>query len=134
LIAANNVSGIFSPRQNADNNGRSGKLTGDVHDRLDRYFDTSVFSQTAAFTLGNAGTRSGDLRSHGLRNWDVSAFKEFRLREDWHLQFRSEFLNAFNTVRFAAPNTTSVSSNQFGVVSSQFNSPRQIQFGLKLLW
>jgi hypothetical protein len=36
-------------------------------------------------------------------------------------------------VRFSAPNT-SVTSNQFGQVSSQANSPRQIQFGLKLIW
>jgi len=60
-------------------------------------------------------------------------FKEFSIREGWRLQFRSEFLNAFNTVRFSAPNTN-VASNQFGLINSQANSPRQIQFGLKLLW
>jgi hypothetical protein len=127
------VSGIFSPRQNANNNGKSGKLSGDIHDRLDKYFDTSVFSQPAAFTFGNTTPRSPDLRSPGLRNWDISAFKQFELREYLRLQFRSEFLNAFNTVRFSGPNTT-VGSNQFGVISSQANSPRQIQFALKLLW
>jgi hypothetical protein len=132
-ISANNVSGIFSPRQNANNNGKSGKLSGDIHDRLDKYFDTSVFSQPAAFTFGNTTPRSPDLRSPGLRNWDISAFKQFELREYLRLQFRSEFLNAFNTVRFSGPNTT-VGSNQFGVISSQANSPRQIQFALKLLW
>lgn len=132
-ITANNVSGIFSSRQNANNNGTSGKLTGDIHDRLNRYFDTSVFSQPAAFTFGNMSPRSGDLRAPGLRNWDISAFKEFQLREYLKLQFRSEFLNAFNTVRFGAPNV-SVASNQFGVISTQANSPRQIQFALKLLW
>jgi hypothetical protein len=132
-ISANNVAGIFSPRQNANNNGKSGKLSGDIHDRLDRYFDTSVFSQPAAFTFGNTTPRSPDLRSPGLRNWDISAFKQFQLREYLRLQFRSEFLNAFNTVRFSAPNT-SVNSNQFGVISTQANSPRQIQFALKLLW
>jgi len=132
-ITANNVSGIFSPRQNANNNGSSGKLTGDIHDRLNRYFDTSVFSQPAAFTFGNMTPRTGDLRAPGLRNWDLSTFKEFAMREYLRLQFRAEFLNAFNTVRFSAPNT-SVASNQFGVISTQANSPRQIQFGLKLLW
>ena len=132
-ITANNVSGIFSPRQNANNNGSSGKLSGDIHDRLDRYFDTSVFSQPAAFTFGNMSNRIADLRAPGIANWDISAFKEFQMRESWTLQFRSEFLNAFNTVRFGAPNT-SVASNQFGVISTQANSPRQIQFGLKLLW
>jgi hypothetical protein len=132
-ITANNVSGIFSPRGNANNNGQSGKLTGDVHDRLDRYFDTTVFSQPPAFTFGNLSRRMPDIRAPGTGNWDISMFKQFQFREMLRVQFRSEFLNAFNTVRFNAPNQ-SVVSNQFGVISSQANSPRQIQFGLKLLW
>jgi hypothetical protein len=132
-ITANNVSGIFNSRGLASNNGKSGKLSGDVHERLDRYFDTSVFSQPAPFTLGNTSPQVADIRSHGMRNWDLSMFKEFSIREGWTLQFRSEFLNAFNTVRFSTPNTN-VASNQFGLINSQANSPRQIQFGLKLLW
>ncbi len=132
-ISANNVSGLFNPRGNANNNGKSGKLTGDIHDRLTRYFDTSVLSQPAAFTFGNLSNRVADIRAPGVRNWDISLFKEFRFHERWTVQFRSEFLNAFNTVRFGGPNT-SVNSNQFGVISSQANSPRQTQFGLKLLW
>jgi hypothetical protein len=41
--------------------------------------------------------------------------------------------NAFNTPRFGSP-TTSVTSTIFGQIASQANSPRQLQFGLKLLW
>ena len=48
-------------------------------------------------------------------------------------QFRVEALNAFNRVQFSAPNT-SVTSSSFGVISGQANAPRQLQFGLKLLW
>ena len=73
------------------------------------------------------------LRAPGSRNWDLSLFKDFALRERLKLQFRSEAFNAFNRVRFGSPNT-SVVSNQFGQISSQANSPRQIQFGLKLIW
>jgi hypothetical protein len=132
-ITANNVSGIFSPRQNANNNGQSGKLSGDIHNRLEKYFDTSVFSQPPNFTFGNTTNRIADLRAPGVANWDISAFKEFEIQERWTIQFRSEFLNAFNRVQFGSPNT-SVASNQFGLISTQANSPRQIQFGLKLLW
>lgn len=132
-ISANNVAGLGNPMGNANNNGRSGKLTGDIHQRLSRYFDTSVFSQPAPFTFGNASMRVADIRSPGARNWDLSLFKEFQIRENLKSQFRGEFLNAFNTVRFSGPNT-SVTSNQFGVISGQANAPRQIQFGLKLLW
>jgi hypothetical protein len=132
-ITGNNVAGIFSPIGLANNNGNSAKLTGDVHDRLLRYFDTSVFSQPAAFTFGSMGMFSSDLRNHGIRNWDISLFKEFNLWEKTKLQFRAETFNAFNRVRFGSPNT-GVTSNQFGQISTQANSPRQLQFGLKLLF
>lgn len=130
-ITGNNVAGIFNPRGLANNNGKSAKLSGDIHDRLLRYFDTSVFSQPASFTFGNTQPTSPDLRSPGIRNWDLSIFKDFDLTERLRLQFRAEAFNAFNTVRFGSPNT-SVTSNQFGQISTQANSPRQIQFGLKL--
>ena len=48
-------------------------------------------------------------------------------------QFRIEALNAFNRVQFSAPNTN-VTSSSFGVITGQANAPRQMQFGLKLLW
>jgi hypothetical protein len=134
-ISANNVAGIFNPRGLANNNGKSAMLSGDIHERLTRYFDTSVYSQPAAFTFGNTQPSSPDLRSPGVRNWDLSIFKEFRVW-GWELaklQFRVEAFNAFNTVRFGSPNT-SVTSNQFGQISTQANSPRQMQFGLKLLF
>lgn len=132
-ITANNVAGIFNSRGLANNNGQSAKLSGDVHDRLTRYFDTSVFSQPAAFTFGNTQPTSPDLRSPSVRNWDLSVFKDFAVREAWRLQFRAEAFNAFNTVRFGSPNT-SVTSNQFGQVTTQSNSPRQLQFALKLIF
>jgi hypothetical protein len=132
-ISGNNVAGLFNPRGLANNNGQSAKLSGDVKGRLLRYFDTSVFSQPAAFTFGNTQPTSPDLRSPDLRNWDLSLFKEFDLREGLRLQFRTEAFNAFNRVRFSSP-TTAVTSNQFGQIASQSNAPRQIQFGLKLMF
>ena len=49
------------------------------------------------------------------------------------VQFRAEALNAFNRVQFANPNTT-VTNSAFGRVSAQANTPRQVQFGLKILF
>ena len=132
-ITGNNVAGLFNPIGIANNNGTSGKLEGRIHDRLLRYFDKDVFSQPAAFTFGNMANYAPDLRSPGIRNWDLSIFKEWRVKERATVQFRAEAFNAFNTVRFGAPNT-SVTSNQFGQISTQANSPRQVQFGLKLLF
>jgi hypothetical protein len=132
-ISASNTAGIGNTTIRANNNGKSGKLEGSVTSRLDRYFDTTVFSQPPAFTFGNLSTRLSDIRSDGIRSFDLSLFKEFSPREWLKTQFRAEFLNAFNTPRFSGPDT-SVTSQTFGRINSQANSPRQMQFGLKLLW
>jgi hypothetical protein len=132
-ISATNVSGLGNPAGRANNNGKSAHLDGDIHDRLNRYFDTSVFSQPAAFTFGNVGTRINDLRAPSTRNHDLSLFKEFKPVERVRVQFRAEWLNAMNRVQFSGPNT-SVTSTSFGVITTQANSPRQTQAGLKILF
>ena len=133
-ISASNRANIFSQTIRASNNGTSARLEGDRHDRLERWFNTSVFSQPAAFTFGNVGTRLPDVSNDGGRNWDLSIFKEFYPIERMRVQFRAEAFNAFNTVRFGGPNTDVNAGASFGRVTSQSNSPRQVQFGLKLLW
>jgi hypothetical protein len=132
-ITANNTAGLFGARTQPNNNGNDPRLSGPVEERLDRSFDTSVYSQPAAFTFGNEPIFSPLLRAHGVRNFDLSVFKNFEVRSGVTAQFRIEALNAFNRVQFSAPNT-SVTSSSFGVISSQFNAPRQLQFGLKFLW
>ena len=132
-ITANNTSGIFAQRTQPNNNGNDPRLSGPVEERLNKYFDTAVYSQPAAFTFGNEPIFSPMLRAHGVRNFDLSLFKAFQLGQEATLQFRIEALNAFNRVQFSAPNT-SVTSSSFGVITGQANAPRQMQFGLKLLW
>jgi hypothetical protein len=132
LTAANTAqagNGYLRP----NNNGQSAKMSGPVADRLEEYFDTSVFSQPEPFTFGNAGRYLPDVRQPGPRNWDFSLFKNFDVREDLRLQFRAEMFNFTNTPVFAAPNVA-INNNNFGRITGQANSPRQIQFGLKLLW
>ena len=46
------------------------------------------------------------------------------------MDFRAEAFNVFNRVVFGGPQT-SLNSNTFGVISSQANSPRQMQGGIK---
>jgi len=132
-ITASNTAGIYNPRTTANNNGKSGKLTGPAPRRLERWFDTSVFSQPEPFTFGTASARIIDLRADGVRNLDLSLFKEFRPLEKLRTQFRLEALNAFNTPQFSGPNT-SVTSTAFGQVTAQGNAPRQLQLGLKFIW
>jgi hypothetical protein len=94
-ITANNTSGLGNPIERANTNGRSPVLTGDIRARLNRYFDTSVFSQPAPFTLGNTAAYYGNLRSQYANNTDLFLFKQFYPRESIRIQFRAE---AFNSI------------------------------------
>ena len=132
-FSASNTAGIFNAAIRPNNNGTSGRLTTPIRERLNRYFDPAVFSQPVAFTFGNLSPRVPDIRTDMLRNHDLSLFKDFVITERFRAQFRAEALNALNAVRFGGPNT-SVTSASIGQISSQANAPRQVQFGLKLLW
>ena len=132
-ITANNTAGIFGARTQPNNNGNDPRLSGPVEDRLNRYFDTTV---TASRQRSRSATSRSSRRCSGhtaLRNSDLSFFKNFDIRTGMKAQFRFEALNAFNRVQFSGPNT-SVTSTSFGVITGQANGPRQLQFGLKLLW
>jgi hypothetical protein len=132
-ITASNTAGIFNPVTRPNWNGNDPVLGGSREDRLQRWFDTSVFSQPAPFTFGNMDSTFGRLRADSVRNLDLSLFKHFTLRGHTRLQVRVEAFNALNRVQFSAPNT-SVTSGSFGIVNGQANTPRQLQFGLKVLW
>jgi hypothetical protein len=49
------------------------------------------------------------------------------------LDIRAEAFNLFNRVVWGAPEQNFNSAN-FGLVTSQGNSPRQLQIGMKLYW
>ena len=129
------VYGSYSSNSRPNNNGTSAKLTTDPRSRLNRWFDTSVFSQPAPYTYGNAPRTLPDARWHGTNNLDLGLFKNNRFGEDgrYNLQFRSEFFNAANRVRFGVAGMF-LDTSTFGVVSSQANQPRQIQLALKFLF
>ena len=129
---ANNV-GLFNPSQRPTWNGTDPNLEGSKTDKLAQWFSRSAFSLTPAFTFGNTPRVMPSLRQDGEKNFDLSLFKNNYFNEGkWNAQFRVEFFNAFNRVRFAGPNGA-VDNSAFGTVSSQGNGPRQIQLALKLI-
>ena len=95
------------------------------------WFNVNAFSEPLPFTIGSAPRRITQLRQDGTHNTDISLMKNFIVWEPVKLQFRADFFNLTNTPQFSAPNT-SVGSSTFGQVTSQANSPRAIQFGVKL--
>jgi len=64
----------------------------------------------------------------------MSIFKQFQILEKLNLQLRAKALNFLNRVRFGSPNTGVTAGANFGLVTTQSNDPRQLQFGLKLIW
>ena len=115
-----------------NNSGTSAKLSGSIQSRLNKYFDTSVFSQPPAFTFGNTGRTLPDVRAPRRVNFDFSAIKTVGLTEHVKLQVRSEFFNLLNHPLFSGPATT-LGTATFGVISAA-DDGRTIQFGLKLVF
>ena len=102
---------------------------------LQQYFaDPQAAVTPAAFTVGNAPREISTVRAPGTATTALSLFKQFSLsamREGSFLEFRAEAFNALNHPQFSPPNLT-VGSSAFGIVTSQANSPRQLQMALKL--
>ena len=98
--------------------------------------------QTFAHEFGDS--RRGSLRGPAIYNVDASLFKNFRLTENWKLQFRAEAFNLFNTPEFSLPNAVtdqpgSAASSPAGFVpslsgaiTSTVHPSRELQFALKL--
>jgi len=108
--------------------------------RLNGWFNTGCFVAPEDFTFGNEPRVDSTLRSDGVDNFDVAAFKNLLLDREGRasVEFRVEFFNLFNRTQFAPPNTTCCSTNNanFGVVTSAApgTNPRLIQFALKFLF
>jgi len=134
ISAASNPLSQFnfgSLRPNVDGPNKS--ITGSSQSRVNEWFNVNDFSQPSTFAIGNEPRLDPLLRSAGIANWDFAAFKVIPITEKIHLQFRTEFFNLFNRVQFAPPNTgcCTLNNSQFGVVTSQFNTPRLVQFALR---
>lgn len=112
-----------------DNNGRSARLTGPASSRMDRFFDTSVFSQPGAWMFGNTARTLPDVRAPGDNVFDFSVVKNTMIGERHRLQLRGEFFNVFNHPNFGAPGTAYGNPN-FGVISSA-GAARVVQLAAK---
>ncbi len=101
-----------------------------------QWFNPAAFIHPTAGTYGDLG-RSVYL-GPGLAEADVSVTKLTALKENVSLQFRAEFFNLLNRSNFGTPNATVFSgtsvSPSAGLITTQATTPRQIQFGLKLIF
>jgi hypothetical protein len=79
-------------------------------------------------------TRAGRGTLRGLARWnvDVSIGKKIDITRGTRGVFTAEILNLFNTVQFNNGSLNLTSPATFGVITSQGNTPRQVQLGLRL--
>jgi hypothetical protein len=106
----------------------------------DRWFNTNAGFVTASALqpVSNLRTfpfRLGNVRTHANNNIDLSVIKKTQILEGKNVEFRAEFINAFNHVLFPAPNTA-VTQASFGriIASNQANYARRIQMTLKFVF
>jgi len=88
------------------------------------------------------GPRISNLRGFGYHNQDFGLTKNTPMTERVTLQFRAEFFNVWNWHIFACQSqcfgnsafTNDLSSPAFGMWNGAISAPRNIQFGMKLLF
>jgi hypothetical protein len=78
--------------------------------------------------------RFSGIRSDGINNWDLSMFKNFRLREGWKAQFRLESYNALNHVQLGNPNTSPVSTAFGTITGEKGHGQRQVTLAVKVMF
>jgi hypothetical protein len=102
-----------------------------------QWMSPSGFSDPAPGQFGNCPAQ-GPVVGPGFFNADIGLMKNFHITESKYVQFRTDFLNAFNQVNLGHPNTGfSSSPGTFGQIGPAAGTPssqpaRNIQFALKM--
>jgi hypothetical protein len=107
------------------------------------WFNPAAFTSPADGTYGDTGRSI--FRLPGVNQWDITLSKNWYPSKSTRLQFRADFINAFNHTQLD-PNaiqnvcaasvsnpTCAVAGNAFGQITGT-RAPREIQLGLRLTW
>ena len=98
--------------------------------RGDQYLNPAAFSTPDSFTFGNAPAILG-VRTFPFYNENVGLLKRTNITERVNIEWRIEFFNLLNRVRFGSPLGV-VGAPNFGTVAGAGNNARQGQMGLKI--
>ena len=122
-----NIGCCLTERMNVTGNPSSGAHT------QREWFNTSAFSAPTGYTYGNEKVNS--YVSQHFNDVDLSLFRDFHigLGEERYFEFRAETFNTFNNVVWGTPDNTNTDQN-YGQITGQRNSPRQLQMSLKLYY
>ena len=93
------------------------------------YINKNAFVDAAPYTFGNTPRtmQFADLRYPWTLDEDVTVGKDFKMANRYTLRLQADAFNVLNRVVFGGIGTNLDSSN-FGAVSSQANTPRNLQF------
>lgn len=95
------------------------------------WFNKAAFAVLPSFTLRTAPWTLTSLRADAVNNWNVSLMKETTFAERFHARLQIDAFNLANRTQFGVPNVNPAAS-QYGTITSQANSPRTLQLGLKM--
>jgi hypothetical protein len=132
--AADN-SGTFSRGSRANCNGLPA-ITGETPiagttGGFQWFTNNGNFTNPGVGSFGTCAVQLGGLRGPHYTDVDLSIHKDFQITERFKVQFRTDFINAFNHVQANAPNM-GLGSTMGQVTSAQ--PPRNIQLALKLYY
>ena len=104
------------------------------------FFDVNAFELAPRGFLGNVGRNT--LIGPGLLTFDFGLTKNFAVRDEITIQFKTEFFNVFNRANFGSPGTNifvaaggAVQRDPTaGTITNSTTTSRQIQFALKVLF
>jgi hypothetical protein len=95
------------------------------------WLNPAAFQQPALGTLGNMGAYN--VLGPKFFQFDMALVRQFRIREQQHLELRGEAFNVTNSVRFNNPGVTLNEPNTFGVIQSAMD-PRIMQVAAKFVF
>jgi len=135
-LYGSDLSGTFSPNDGPGPGSARPNCNGAVnytHQIVSSAFQwfsnaNNTFTPEAAGTFGNCPAQGPVIGPHYV-DVDLSLQKNFRFGESMRLQFRADFLNAFNHPNLAAPGTT-LGSGNFGLITGS-QDPRNMEFAAK---
>ncbi len=96
-----------------------------------QYLSAAGYSEPAQFTFGNCPLQ-GPQTGAGYADTDIGLLKSIHITESKYIQFRGDFLNAFNNVQLGHPNTNFPSAT-FGLINTS-QPARNIQFAFKFYY
>lgn len=95
------------------------------------YLNQAAFVLPPNMTYGDTPRRMSYLRTPWTVNEDFALMKDFKLTERVNFELRASASNVINRVTLGAPVNTQNSQN-FGFITAQGNSPRNVQMGARL--